>query len=223
MAIFAVSFLRGIVITFQFLYNFVLIGILYHSLARRYFCKKLIRESGKMNLEYQQSEYYHEFGTLLGKRNGYEIAVRIDSSGTVTTGVYVTIKSPVPFAIAHLDLAHQKPLKRPSKDEYEFATDNKLFNRIFKTRRADEKTAQRLCSSKGLLDGFVQFYLRWMFRLHYLSIHTSRNEFKCKLNYGNPWTAYIPPKTLETLIKDLVELMMKFEEVFQQDPQSRIF
>lgn len=219
---FVVSIVKGVVIVFQFFFNFILIGILYHTLARRYFARRLIEESRKMNLEYEQSEYYHEFGTLHGKRNGYSITIKVDSSGTVTTGVYVTIKSSAPFGIAHLDLAHDRPLKRPSEDEHEFSTDNRFFDRIFKTRRADRETVARFCSSKELLGGFVQFYLRWIFRLHYLRVVTSQNEFECKLNYGNPWTAYIPPKALEKLIGDLVGLMMRFEEVFRKDPKSLI-
>jgi hypothetical protein len=215
MSIFFISFLRGLVITFQFFFNFILIGILYHTLARRYFAKKLIEESKNMGLEYVQSEYYHEFGTLYGKRNGYMITVKVDSSGTVTTGVYVTVESRDPFHITHLDLAQERPLIRPSKGEMEFDTENKLFNRIFKTRRADKETAACLSSSKGLLDGFVQFYLRWMFRLHYIKIDVPRKIFECKLNYGNSWIAYIPPKALGLVIGELVTLVGKFKEEFK--------
>ena len=214
MAAFFLSIFRGVVIGFRFFFDFILIGILYHELTKRHFWKKLKDEAKEMGLQFEQAKAYHEFGSFHDEHNGYRAEIRIDFSGTVTTGVYIEIESRKVVPIERLELNHPKPALRPSEDEQDFTTSNRLFDYIFKTRRADKETVARLCQSRELLDAFVHFYVKWMFRLHYLRIDIPHRYFRCKLNYGNALTAYVPPRALKEILSDLYGLIGEFDNVF---------
>jgi hypothetical protein len=217
MATMFLSVSRGIVIGFRFFLDFIFIGILYHELAKRHFWRRLKNEAKAMGLRFKQAEAYHEFGLFHDKHNGYRTEIRIDSSGSITTGVYIEIESSKGIPVNRLELNPPQPSLRPSKDEQDFSTNNALFDRIFKTRRGDKETAARMIVSHELLDAFVHFYVRWMFRLHYLRIDIPHRLLQCKLNYGNAWTAYIPPRALSEILSDLYSLIGEFERVFKKE------
>ena len=103
-----------------------------------------------------------------------------------------------------LELSTQKPRLHPEKNTGNFTTENRYFNRIFKTRRIDNRRASKIKAARLLQDTSVSFYTQWMLRISCLIV--ASDTIVCKLNYGFYLFPYIPARSLEPLVDGLLSI-----------------
>jgi hypothetical protein len=190
-----------------FLY-FIGVGMAYHWIAQKVYLKRLLASAGDLGLKYKPSEYTDQFGELCGSIEGYFVSVEIERD------TCITIKSHCDDLIEDLDLKGGKSTLRPHEGQIDFSTGNIIFDFIFRTRRADIKTGQALMKASDLIDHFVAFYNKWMSRTPWF--YLDRGTLTCMLNYGYPFTPYVPDDVLKELLPDVVELMIHFDRTIKE-------
>lgn len=204
--------LKGFVNTMKVLCNtFLLVGIIPSMMMKRKYWNLLREKCHEIGLKHEISEYYDQFGSLHGNIKGYEVRVDIITGGS-STGTYITIKPRSKDMITCLSLDKAKPITRPNPVEKDFRTDNPDFNFIFKTFRSDISTGSIILESPELMDLFVRFYVRWIFRIYRFCVDIPGGGFNCSLNYGLPFNAYVPPDILKEILNDLIDIIALFDE-----------
>ena len=188
---------------------FIGIGILYNWISQRIYLKRLPDTAKTLGLKYHPSEYIDQFGSLSGTIEGHPVNVEIERDARIT------IKSHCDGIIEDLDLDRNKSRTRPGEGCIDFTTVNVMFNFIFRTRRADSKTAQAVLSAPELLDHFVVFYNKWMKRIPWF--YMRRGTLTCVLNYGYPFNPYVPDDVLKVLLADMAGLMTHFDCVIKRE------
>lgn len=190
-----------------FLY-FIGIRILYNWISQRIYLKRLPSAAETLGLSYKASELIDQFGALSGTIDGHSVNVEIER---ITR---VTIESNCDGIIEDLDLDRDKSRTRPDESCIDFTTGNVIFNFIFRTRRADIKTAGTLMKASELIDHFAVFYNNWMQRIPWF--YMRNGTLTCVLNYGYPFNPYIPDDVLKVLLADLAGLMTHFDRVIKE-------
>ena len=200
----------------QFLGLFTIIGFSIQNLLRKKQWRALIDKTPEMGLRYQESDEINGFGIVKGKRNGYELTLTIDASGTNRTGTYISCNSSA--LIPKLELNQRTPFYKSNEGNIDFKMDSKNFNYIFKTKKADPKTFERLKQNPDLINHIVNFYKTWIIRINSLEIESRGGnyvQFLVRLNYGGPFTAYIPPSETDKIFNDLSSLVKDFDRVLK--------
>jgi len=151
-----------------------------------------------MGLAHVKSDYYKEFGKIVGNMRGCRVEVIPDNS----MNPLVRVNSPV--RIEGLELSISRPNMRPQKKVVDFNTPDWQFNMVFKTRRARPQDAESISGDTQLQRAMVTFYQEWIYALE--DFRVDDNGIYCSLRYGFYLFPYIPASKLEDLLEGLVEI-----------------
>jgi len=187
--------------------------------------KQLMNECVSIGMTHIPSEYYDKWGHLQGRIKNYSIKVEFrnfvlehngGSECISDTEITLESESAAPKYLHGFELYMEKPERKPDKGIEDFTTDNFNFNHIFKTRRGVPWIGKQFKENAELSNRFVDFYLRWIFRLKGINFEfNSGIRCICWLNYGRPFANYISLKNLEKILNQLInllDLLLKIKE-----------
>jgi len=177
--------------------------------------KQLKNECGSIGLTHIPSEYYDKWGHLEGRIKNFSVKVEFrnfvlehNGGSECISDTEITLESAAPKYLHGFELFMEKPERRPDKGIEDFTTDNFNFNHIFKTRRGIPWIAKQFKENAELSNRFVDFYLRWIFRLKDINFEFNSGICCiCRLNYGRPFDNYISLKNLEKVLNQLINLL----------------
>ncbi len=151
-----------------------------------------------MGLAHVKSDYYKEFGKIVGNMRGCHVEVIPDNS----MNPLVRVNSPV--RIEGLELSISKPNMRPQGKVIDFSTPDWQFNLVFKTRRALRDDGESISRDAELQRRMVAFYQEWIYALE--GFRVDDDGIYCTLRYGFYIFPYIPASKLEDLLEGLVDI-----------------
>jgi hypothetical protein len=183
-------------------------AFLWRKLRRKRATEDLPELARELNLVFDASRYAKGQGRLKGTYQGYE--VRIDPEEA--RGIVVRSKQAV-----QIDLRTYEQSQRAPFGWVTIFSQDRSFDRFFKTRFASEELAATLADSpepSRYLEAFTGAYARQI-----ESLILTGEGLKCKLNFGNP--PFIPAEAVRTLLPACVALVSFVESCIHAEPQSR--
>ncbi|MBN2038506.1 MAG: hypothetical protein JW864_00590 [Spirochaetes bacterium] len=175
---------------------------------RKWSFYKLPEKAGEMGLHYIESDYRKEFGIIKGRIQGYFIEIKPAES------MNSSIKVAANFKDSKFELSLHRPSMMPGKKQSGFKTGNRIFNSIFKTKMAHINSIQKLAANNELYARLSEFYTEWIFKVENLRI--DNGEIFCSFKYGFNFFSYIPVYRIERIIKQLVNIAEKYDQLFRE-------
>jgi len=161
--------------------------------------RKLAEQAESLGLDYIESRSCDEVGEIKGKLNNVEISVVQSSDARVTARFKHNL---------NIELYLTRPhMKNPELTN--FKTNDMCFNIIFGTKRAGTDIIQKLEINTNLINVFVSFYDKWMFKIEELRI--SFSHLRCFFNWGEPFHYFIPSAMLQPICNDITVLVNLIE------------
>ena len=171
--------------------------------AKKIAFKKLPEVGAKLGLKHKKGTYISDFGELKGIINKHEVTVEPEES---------RIKIYYKHTYDNLYISLAKPYSHLEKNEVDFTTKDWKFNSTFRTKRVNKKLSYKLSEDREFMHLLNSFYLKWMFRLETFII--SDTSLYCELKYGYHFNKYLPSSKLETLIKELIVIVDKVDDIY---------
>jgi len=202
--------IKRILNTLNFLSNFSPLALVwmikastFGYAAKRIAFKKLPEVGAKLGLKHKQGTYISDFGELKGIINKHEVTVEPEES---------KIEIYFKHTYNNLYISLAKPYSHLEKYEVDFITKDWKFNSTFRTKRVNKKYSSIISENRELIYLLNKFYCKWMFRLETFII--SDTSLYCELKYGYHFNKYLPSSKLETLIKELIVIVDKVDDIY---------
>ncbi|MCK5687790.1 hypothetical protein KAI87_00905 [Myxococcota bacterium] len=163
------------------------------GIGKRKAIKEFLAIATSLGFKVKEKRSAQNFGTLKGRHGGYHFIIKPDDAKVI------------------IEIPDIKGLKEIStwKGEINFSSENKEFDKIFRTRLIAKSLIDTIKSGHKFQEAAIAFVQKWHRQTEIITIEGY--QIICIVKYG--FTSYIPASVLKEIVPELTELA----DAIQQD------